>query len=264
MAFLAQVKAQLGIDTTEFQAGLTKAQAMVGRAGDQMGSTLERAFGAKAIFKGLLHGFGIGSVLAVADKIRDMFAESARQAEAMRQSAEATAKAYREMAVARMSTESQLKIALIKRAQIEREIEETEEKTETRTKTGLTAAYGIKATTEEIVTQKADPEKRAKLMKELFEVDKNIATLTDKLKLSVNPYMGMVTRSSASSVAISLMPVSSVPVVNHAVKNAVVVGFSDSKDIFVGGPPDTIETACLEDIFPTLPFQSINSVASAE
>ena len=69
MAFVAEVKAKLGLDTTDFQRGLTKTTADVGKAGADMGKKLNRAFGAGDVFKGLLQGLGIGSVQQITDMI---------------------------------------------------------------------------------------------------------------------------------------------------------------------------------------------------
>ena len=46
MAFVAEVKAKLGLDTTEFNRALTKTTTDVGEAGKDMGGKLKRAFSA--------------------------------------------------------------------------------------------------------------------------------------------------------------------------------------------------------------------------
>ena len=71
MAFVAEVRARLGLDTTPFSRGLTKAQADVGKAAADMGGKLRRAFGAGDVFRGLLQGIGIG-VLTSLDVITEV------------------------------------------------------------------------------------------------------------------------------------------------------------------------------------------------
>lgn len=83
MAFVAEVRARLGLDTTPFSRGLTKAQADVGKAAADMGGKLRRAFGAGDVFRGLLQGIGIGSVQAIVDTITSTFRRGAEDAERM-------------------------------------------------------------------------------------------------------------------------------------------------------------------------------------
>jgi len=83
MAFTAEVKAKLGLDTTEFQRGLTKATAQVGAAGQDINRKLSRAFGAGDVFKGLLQGIGIGSVQQITDLIVRPFEMATQRAKEM-------------------------------------------------------------------------------------------------------------------------------------------------------------------------------------
>lgn len=83
MAFVAEVRARLGLDTTPFSRGLTKAQADVGKAASDMGGKLRRAFGAGDVFRGLLQGIGIGSVQGIVDTITSTFRKGADDAERM-------------------------------------------------------------------------------------------------------------------------------------------------------------------------------------
>ena len=83
MAFVAEVRARLGLDTTPFSRGLTKAQADVGKAAADMGGKLRRAFGAGDVFRGLLQGIGIGSVQGIVDTITATFRKGADDAERM-------------------------------------------------------------------------------------------------------------------------------------------------------------------------------------
>lgn len=83
MAFVAEVRARLGLDTTPFSRGLTKAQADVGKAATDMGGKLRRAFGAGDVFRGLLQGIGIGSVQGIVDTITSTFRKGADDAERM-------------------------------------------------------------------------------------------------------------------------------------------------------------------------------------
>jgi len=69
MAFTAEVKAKLGLDTSEFKRALTKTAADLGDIGGDINRKMRRSFGADDVFKGLLQGIGIGSVESVVDFI---------------------------------------------------------------------------------------------------------------------------------------------------------------------------------------------------
>lgn len=81
MAFVAEVKARLGLDTTDFQRGLTKSVADMDAVGTKMGKVLDKGFGARKVFKGILAGIGISSVDKVVDAVARMWSGLTSQAE---------------------------------------------------------------------------------------------------------------------------------------------------------------------------------------
>lgn len=128
MAFLAEVRARLGLDTTAFSRGLTKAQADVGTASADIGKKLNRAFGAGDVFRGLLAGLGIASVQGVVDQIARLWTGMTKEVEqgyekaiqAQERLAEANIKRMRQMA----SLETQYQLLLIERARLEKQMQQ--------------------------------------------------------------------------------------------------------------------------------------------
>jgi hypothetical protein len=100
MAFVSEIRARLGLDTTPFSRALTKTQADVGRAADDMGKKLRRSFGAGDLFKGLLQGIGIGSVQGVVDTITSGFRRGADDAERMNNESAAMLDIFRQQQLA--------------------------------------------------------------------------------------------------------------------------------------------------------------------
>lgn len=128
MAFLAEVRARLGLDTTEFNRALTKAQVDVGAAGADMGRKLQRSFGAGDVFKGLLAGVGLASVQSVVEQIgrlwtgvtKDVEDGYERALKAQERLAEANIKRMRQMA----SLENQQQLLILERARLEKQIQQ--------------------------------------------------------------------------------------------------------------------------------------------
>lgn len=83
MAFIAEVKARLGMDTTPFQRALTATVAQTGKAANDIGRKMQRAFGAGDAFRGILQGIGIGSVQQISDLITRPFSIAADRAKEM-------------------------------------------------------------------------------------------------------------------------------------------------------------------------------------
>ncbi len=100
MAFVSEIRARLGLDTTPFSRALTKTQADVGRAAQDMGKKLQRSFGAGDLFKGLLQGIGIGSVQGVVDTITSSFRTGADDAERMNNESAAMLDIFRQQQLA--------------------------------------------------------------------------------------------------------------------------------------------------------------------
>jgi hypothetical protein len=94
MAFVSEIVAKLGLDTSAFKAALTKTTADVGRASEDMGGKLRRAFGAGDVFKGLLQGLGIASIQSVVDKLTSGFKDAAENAKDLQKISEETADVY--------------------------------------------------------------------------------------------------------------------------------------------------------------------------
>jgi DNA repair exonuclease SbcCD ATPase subunit len=108
MAFVSEIVAKLGLDTSAFKAALTKTTADVGRASEDMGGKLRRAFGAGDVFKGLLQGLGIASIQSVVDKLTSGFREAAENAKDLQKISEETADVYEKIFEARRSDEENL------------------------------------------------------------------------------------------------------------------------------------------------------------
>lgn len=124
MAFLSEITAKLGLDTTGLNAALTKATADVGRAGDDIGRKLNRAFGAGDVFRGLLQGLGIQSITSVVDKLTQGFKDAADQAKDIEKSTAETAAIYERIFAARRTDEQNLAKARENDARLAREAAE--------------------------------------------------------------------------------------------------------------------------------------------
>lgn len=81
MAFVAEVKAKLGLDTTQFNQALTATTAQFGSAAGKMEKVGEKAFGFKHAFKGILQGMGIASIEKGVDSIARFFSGLSEHAE---------------------------------------------------------------------------------------------------------------------------------------------------------------------------------------
>jgi myosin heavy subunit len=123
MAFVAEVRARLGLDTTPFSRGLTKAQADVGKAANDMGGKLRRAFGAGDVFRGLLQGIGIGSVQGVVDTITSTFRTGADDAERMANESKSMLDIMRQQQLALAGQERKFEIRKKQVADLNQDIE---------------------------------------------------------------------------------------------------------------------------------------------
>jgi len=121
MAFLSEITAKLGLDTTGLNAALTRATADVGRAGDDIGRKLNRAFGAGDVFKGLLQGLGIQSVQSLVDKLTEGFKEAADHAKEIEKTTAETATIYERIFAARRTDQQNLDKARERDARLARE-----------------------------------------------------------------------------------------------------------------------------------------------
>lgn len=127
MAFLSEITAKLGLDTTGLNAALTKATADVGRAGDDIGRKLNRAFGAGDVFKGLLQGLGIQSVQSLVDKLTEGFKEASDHAKEIEKTTAETATIYERIFAARRTDQQNLDKAREKDARLAREAAQIQE-----------------------------------------------------------------------------------------------------------------------------------------
>ena len=123
MAFVAEVRARLGLDTTPFSRGLTKAQADVGKAAADMGGKLRRAFGAGDVFRGLLQGIGIGSVQGIVDTITSTFRTGADDAERMANESKSMLEIMRQQQLALAGQEQRFEIRKKQVADLNQDIE---------------------------------------------------------------------------------------------------------------------------------------------
>jgi len=123
MAFVAEVRARLGLDTAPFSRGLTKAQADVGKAANDMGGKLRRAFGAGDVFRGLLQGIGIGSVQGVVDTITSTFRTGADDAERMANESKSMLDIMRQQQLALAGQERKFEIRKKQVADLNQDIE---------------------------------------------------------------------------------------------------------------------------------------------
>jgi len=127
MAFLSEITAKLGLDTTGLNTALTRATADVGRAGDDIGRKLNRAFGAGDVFKGLLQGLGIQSVQSLVDKLTEGFKEAADHAKEIEKTTAETATIYERIFAARRTDQQNLDKAREKDARLAREAAQIQE-----------------------------------------------------------------------------------------------------------------------------------------
>jgi len=141
MAFIAEVRAKLGLDTEEFRRKLTQATANVGEAAGDMNRKLKRAFGAGDVFKGMLQGLGIGTVQSVVDKIVGGFAAAAEEAKTIAEMAAETLGIYQRIFASRRTDEQNLAVNLKEQARLQKELEGTRGRTEMRRMYGPGGAY---------------------------------------------------------------------------------------------------------------------------
>lgn len=180
MAFLAEVRARLGLDTEEFRRKLTQTQAEVGTAAKDMGNKLKASFGAGGVFKGFLQGLGFGAVQSVVDKLVSGFREAAEQAEKIANLTETTADIYERIFAGRRTDEQNLTANQQKQARTLQEIENTRAKTEKRLTTVSTGVGGVSVMEEEVVKED-EPLKRAELEKELAKLAEEEAKLKERI-----------------------------------------------------------------------------------
>lgn len=176
MAFLSEITAKLGLDTTGLNAALTRATADVGRAGDDIGRKLNRAFGAGDVFKGLLQGLGIQSVQSLVDKLTEGFKEAADHAKEIEKTTAETATIYERIFAARRTDQQNLDKAREKDARLAREAaaiqEEASKPIETTT---MGPNFQVRTT---ITTAKLTQEQEQRL----FEISKERASVMEEIE----------------------------------------------------------------------------------
>jgi hypothetical protein len=148
MAFVSEIVAKMGLDTTSFKAALTKTTADVGRAGDDIGRKLNRAFGAGDVFKGLLQGLGIQSVQSVVDKLTDGFKDAADNAKEIEQLTRETADIYDKIFSARRTDEQNIAVLRQRDNRLLKEEQEIRDAAAKEiTTTTMTGTFGVRQTT---------------------------------------------------------------------------------------------------------------------
>lgn len=178
MAFLSEITAKLGLDTTGLNTALTKATADVGRAGDDIGRKLNRAFGAGDVFKGLLQGLGIQSVSSLVDKLTEGFKEAADHAQQIEKTTAETAAIYERIFAARRTDQQNLDKAREKDARLAREEEEIRKRAATPTaELTMGADFKVRETgrmTPGVMTQE--------MQDRLFEIAKERASVMEEIE----------------------------------------------------------------------------------
>lgn len=184
MAFVSEIVAKMGLDTTAFRAALTKTTADVGRAGDDIGRKLNRAFGAGDVFKGLLQGLGIQSVQSVVDKLTDGFKEAADSAKEIEQLTAETANIYEQIFAARRTDEQNLANLRQQEARLlreEKQIREAAAKATTRTTMG-----GAFQVSQETLPAPGLTDEQNKRLAEIAKERARILQETDKLQNKID------------------------------------------------------------------------------
>jgi len=178
MAFLSEITAKLGLDTTGLNTALTKATADVGRAGDDIGRKLNRAFGAGDVFKGLLQGLGIQSVSSVVDKLTEGFKEAADHAKEIEKITTETATIYERIFAARRTDQQNLDKAREKDVRLAKEEEEIRTRAATPTpELTMGGAFKVRETgrmTPGVMTQEME--------QRLFEIAKERAAVMEEIE----------------------------------------------------------------------------------
>lgn len=177
MAFVAEVKARLGLDTTEFQRALTKTQSDLGQLGKDTNRKLARSFGGDDAIKGLLQGAGIGSLEAIVSKLTEGFREAAESAKRILDHSAETLGIYEKIFSGRRTDQQNLDANLAKQARLQREILDTAEKSEMRTIYGPGGSFTARQ-----VTRAANPERAAEIAKELAQLSAEELSLKEKVK----------------------------------------------------------------------------------
>lgn len=178
MAFLSEITAKLGLDTTGLNTALTRATADVGRAGDDIGRKLNRAFGAGDVFKGLLQGLGIQSVSSLVDKLTEGFKEAADHAQQIEKTTAETAAIYERIFAARRTDQQNLDKAREKDVRLAQEAEEIRTRAATPTpELTMSGPFTVRQTgrmTPGVMTQEME--------QRLFEITKERAAVMDEIE----------------------------------------------------------------------------------
>lgn len=178
MAFLSEITAKLGLDTTGLNAALTRATADVGRAGDDIGRKLNRAFGAGDVFKGLLQGLGIQSVSSLVDKLTEGFKEAADHAQQIEKTTAETAAIYERIFAARRTDQQNLDKARERDVRLAQEAEEIRTRAATPTpELTMSGPFTVRQTgrmTPGVMTQEME--------QRLFEIAKERAAVMEEIE----------------------------------------------------------------------------------
>jgi hypothetical protein len=176
MAFTAEVKAKLGLDTTEFQRGLTKATADLKSVSDDTNRKLRRSFGGDDAIKGLLQGAGIGSIESIVSKLTEGFREASESAKRILEHTAETLGIYEKIFSSRRNDQQNLDANLAKQARLQRELTGTVGQSEMRTMYGPGGAYQARVT-----TRAGNPERAAEIAKELAQLAADELSIKDKI-----------------------------------------------------------------------------------
>jgi hypothetical protein len=180
MAFVAEVKARLGLDTTDFQRALTKTQADVARIGKDTERKLARSFGGDDAIKGLLQGAGIGTLEAVVSKLTQGFREAAESAKNIAESTAKTLGIYTKIFAGRRSDEQNLAENRKRQERLQRDLADAK-RTESRSTGSAFNPFTGKTESTSIVTKSADMVKAAEIAEQLSELAAEEVALRDKI-----------------------------------------------------------------------------------
>lgn len=182
MAFVSEIVAKMGLDTTGFQAALTKTTADVGRAGDDIGRKLKRAFGAGDVFKGLLQGLGIQSIQSVVDKLTSGFKEAADNAKEIEQFTRETADIYDKIFAGRRTDEQNIAVLRQRDARLLREEEEIRSAAAKEVTTStMTGAFGVQLTSAPAGLTEAQQKRIIEIARERAQIQADSETLQKRV-----------------------------------------------------------------------------------
>lgn len=180
MAFVAEVKARLGLDTTDFQRGLTRTKSDLAQIGRDTERKLARSFGGDDAIKGLLQGAGIGTLESVVAKLTEGFKEAAESAKNIAESTAKTLGIYTKIFASRRTDEQNLAENRKQQDRLQRDLADAK-RTESRSTGSAFNPFTGKTEATSIVTKSSDMVKAAEIAERLAELASEEAQLKDRI-----------------------------------------------------------------------------------